>query len=99
MPAGRRQQEIHLERDRSWRRRGNSGGFVGSRLREERRGPVSGIAEASDEVDYFRGGFLGPWPDAVGLLYDKPTPRQGAMLVNSSAWKSILSARQLPDGV
>jgi hypothetical protein len=36
-------------------------------------------------------GFLGPWPDAVGPLYDKPTPRQGAMLVNSSAWKSILS--------
>jgi hypothetical protein len=26
----------------SWRRRENSGRFVGSRLREERRGPVSG---------------------------------------------------------
>jgi serine/threonine protein kinase len=54
MLAGR-QQEIHAERDRKLEARENSGRLVASRLlREERRGPVSGAAEAPDEVDCFR---------------------------------------------
>jgi len=38
MLAGR-QPEIHAERDRKLEARKNSGRFIGSRLREERRGP------------------------------------------------------------
>ena len=37
-----RQQEIHAERDGSYRERENSGRYVGSRLREEQKGPISG---------------------------------------------------------
>ena len=51
MLAGRRQ-EIHAERDRKLEEVRNSGRFVGSRLREERRSPGLRAAEASDEVNY-----------------------------------------------
>jgi len=49
MLAGR-QQEIHTDRDESWRRRENSDSFVGGKLREERRGPFSGRFRGTDEV-------------------------------------------------
>jgi len=39
MLAGR-QQEIHAERDRKLEQARNSGRFVASRLREERRSPI-----------------------------------------------------------
>jgi hypothetical protein len=47
----------------SWRRRGNNGRFVASRLREKAKTLVSGWFRVTDEVDYFR---MADDPGAIG---------------------------------
>src|SRR5438046_306661 len=72
----------------SWRRRENSGRLVGSRLREERRGPVFRAAGASDEAGYFGSRIRGrPLPTHWGHSYLlSPLHAAWAMLVNTTAW-------------
>jgi hypothetical protein len=70
MLAGR-QEEIHAERIGSWRTRENSGRFVATKLREERRAQCPG-SDASDEVNYLQVGFAGILRRRLGQLYDNP---------------------------
>src|SRR5690348_10523813 len=72
----------------SWSRRENSGRFVGSRPREERRGPVSGQPKhrmrwITLEVE-FEGAL---WPSLSGHTAISSFHPKWAMLVNTTVWR------------
>jgi hypothetical protein len=78
-----------------WRRHENSGKFVDSRRREERRDPVSGRFRVVDEVDYF-----GCLREVVSPLLHYLHRAHGQMpCVATGSWALILLLAVIAQGI